>query len=89
MRILVIEDNRDILANVLDYLQIKGYNIDCAQDGLSGFGAVFGDFGHAVIGEAILRRQLAVDVPVQHVGPCLFIDWESSAQSLASSGCAR
>ncbi len=36
MRILVIEDNRDILANVLDYLQIKGYNIDCAQDGLSG-----------------------------------------------------
>ena len=24
MRILVIEDNRDILANVLDYLQLKG-----------------------------------------------------------------
>ena len=36
MRILVIEDNRDILANVLDYLQIKGYSVDCAQDGLSG-----------------------------------------------------
>jgi DNA-binding response OmpR family regulator len=36
MRILVIEDNRDILANVLDYLQLKGYVADCAEDGLSG-----------------------------------------------------
>jgi len=36
MRILVIEDNRDILANVLDYLQLKGFSTDCAQDGLSG-----------------------------------------------------
>ena len=36
MRILVIEDNRDILANVLDYLQLKGFSVDCAQDGLSG-----------------------------------------------------
>ncbi|MEY1661289.1 response regulator transcription factor [Isoalcanivorax beigongshangi] len=36
MRILVIEDNRDILANILDYLQIKGFVVDCAQDGVSG-----------------------------------------------------
>lgn len=36
MRILVIEDNRDILANMLDYLELKGYVVDCAQDGLSG-----------------------------------------------------
>ncbi|MDR1423229.1 MAG: response regulator transcription factor [Azoarcus sp.] len=36
MRILVIEDSRDILANVLDYLQLKGFSVDCAQDGLSG-----------------------------------------------------
>jgi DNA-binding response OmpR family regulator len=36
MRILVVEDNRDILANVLDYLSLKGYSVDCAQDGLSG-----------------------------------------------------
>ena len=36
MRILVIEDNRDILANILDYLQLKGFAVDCAQDGLSG-----------------------------------------------------
>lgn len=36
MRILVVEDNRDILANLVDYLEIKGYTVDCAQDGLSG-----------------------------------------------------
>ena len=36
MRLLVIEDNRDILTNVLDYLQLKGFTVDCAQDGLSG-----------------------------------------------------
>jgi DNA-binding response OmpR family regulator len=36
VRILIIEDNRDILANVLDYLQLKGYGADCAQDGLGG-----------------------------------------------------
>jgi DNA-binding response OmpR family regulator len=36
MRILIIEDNRDILSNVLDYLQLKGYATDCAEDGLTG-----------------------------------------------------
>ncbi len=36
MRILLVEDNRDILANMADYLAIKGYTVDCAQDGLSG-----------------------------------------------------
>lgn len=36
MRILIVEDNPDILANVIDYLQLKGYTVDCAQDGLSG-----------------------------------------------------
>ncbi|MCL4120555.1 UNVERIFIED_CONTAM: hypothetical protein GTU68_041420 [Idotea baltica] len=36
MRILVIEDNVDILTNVLDYLELKNYSVDCAQDGLSG-----------------------------------------------------
>ncbi|HRP95288.1 MAG TPA: response regulator transcription factor [Rhodocyclaceae bacterium] len=36
MRLLVIEDNRDILANLADYLTLKGYVVDCAQDGLTG-----------------------------------------------------
>lgn len=36
MRILLVEDNRDILANLADFLEIKGYTVDCAQDGLTG-----------------------------------------------------
>ena len=32
----MIEDNKDILVNVLDYLALKGFTTDCAQDGLSG-----------------------------------------------------
>ena len=33
MRILVVEDNRDILANLADYLSLKGYTVDCARTG--------------------------------------------------------
>jgi len=36
MRILVIEDHEAILRNIVDYLQMKGYTVDCAQDGLVG-----------------------------------------------------
>jgi DNA-binding response OmpR family regulator len=36
MRILLVEDNSDILANLADYLEIKGYTVDCAKDGLTG-----------------------------------------------------
>jgi DNA-binding response OmpR family regulator len=36
MQILIVEDNRDILINVMDYLALKGYTVDCAQDGLTG-----------------------------------------------------
>jgi DNA-binding response OmpR family regulator len=36
MRLLVVEDNRDILENLADYLTLKRYAVDCAQDGLTG-----------------------------------------------------
>lgn len=36
MRILLVEDNPDILANMADFLELKGYGVDCARDGLSG-----------------------------------------------------
>ena len=36
MRILIVEDNPDILANLADYLELKGYSVDCARDGLAG-----------------------------------------------------
>lgn len=36
MRILVIEDQEDILQNIVDYLELHGYTVDCARDGLGG-----------------------------------------------------
>ena len=45
MRILLVEDNRDILANLADYLGLKGYTVDCAQDGLSGLHLAATDIG--------------------------------------------
>jgi len=36
MRILVIEDQADILQNIADYLALKGYLVDCGHDGLGG-----------------------------------------------------
>ncbi|HEX5054987.1 MAG TPA: response regulator transcription factor [Gammaproteobacteria bacterium] len=36
MRILIIEDNRDILENVAQYLEGKGHVLDFAEDGITG-----------------------------------------------------
>jgi DNA-binding response OmpR family regulator len=36
MKILVIEDNVDILKNVTDFLDLRGFTTDCAEDGLTG-----------------------------------------------------
>ena len=36
MKILVVEDNPDILQNIADYLSNHGYTMDCAEDGLTG-----------------------------------------------------
>jgi DNA-binding response OmpR family regulator len=36
MKILIVEDNRDILQNIADYLSHHGYTTDCAEDGLTG-----------------------------------------------------
>jgi len=36
MRILVVEDNRDLAANIGDYLESKGHTVDFAMDGVAG-----------------------------------------------------
>ena len=36
MRLLVIEDNRDIAANLGDYLEDRGHTVDYAADGVTG-----------------------------------------------------
>ena len=50
VRLLVIEDNRDILANLADYLALRGYVVDCAEDGLTGLHlAATGEFDLIVL----------------------------------------
>ena len=36
MRILLVEDNPDLMANVTHFLEAKGFVVDCARDGRAG-----------------------------------------------------
>lgn len=36
MRILIIEDNRDLAANMIDFMEDRGHAVDAAGDGLTG-----------------------------------------------------
>jgi DNA-binding response OmpR family regulator len=50
MRILVIEDNQDIAANLGDYLEERGHTVDFAADGVTGLHlAVVHDFDAVVL----------------------------------------
>jgi len=50
MRILVVEDNRDIAANLGDYLEDRGHTVDYAADGITGLHlAVVNDFDAIVL----------------------------------------
>ena len=76
MRILIIEDNPDIAANVGDYLEDQGHTVDFAGDGVTGLHlAVVGDFDAIVLDLALpgmdglevcrkLRTEADKDTPV-------------------------
>src|SRR5512135_735411 len=36
MRVLIIEDNRDLASNMFDFLEAKGHVVDAAADGITG-----------------------------------------------------
>lgn len=36
MRVLVVEDNRNLVANLFDYFEARGYTLDAAPDGVTG-----------------------------------------------------
>src|SRR3546814_16659697 len=36
MRVLVIEDNRNLVANLFDYFEARGHVLDAAPDGVTG-----------------------------------------------------
>ncbi len=76
MRVLVIEDNRDVAANVGDFLEARGHEADYAYDGVVGlhlavtqpFDVIILDLGlPGMDGLTLcrrLRRDAASDVPV-------------------------
>ena len=54
MRILIIEDNRDIAINIGDYLEEKGHTVDFAGDGITGLHlAIVNDFDAIVLDLAL------------------------------------
>ena len=76
MRILIIEDNPDIAANLGDYLDEQGHTIDFAGDGITGLHlAVVNDFDAIVLDLALpgmdglevcrkLRNEAGKDTPI-------------------------
>lgn len=76
MRILIIEDNPDIAANIGDYLEDLDYTVDFAGDGITGLHlAVVNDFDAIILDLALpgmdglevcrkLRQDAAKDTPV-------------------------
>lgn len=76
MRILIIEDNPDIAANLGDYLEEQGHTVDFAGDGITGLHlAVVDDFDAIVLDLALpgmdglevcrkLRNEAGKDTPI-------------------------
>lgn len=76
MRLLVIEDNRTLVANLFDYFEARGHTLDAAPDGLTGlhlvssqqYDAVFLDWNlPRMQGPEVLRKlreDLRSDLPV-------------------------
>jgi DNA-binding response OmpR family regulator len=50
MRILIIEDNSDLAANIYDFLEAKGHTLDAAADGITGLHlAIVNDYDAIVL----------------------------------------
>lgn len=72
-RILVIEDNRSLVANLFRYLEARDYVLDAAQDGKSGLDLALGAHGYdAIVLDWMLPR----------------LDGENVIRSMRSLGCA-
>lgn len=56
MRLLVVEDNNDIIANIYEFFEPLGYTLDCARDGISGLSLAAEDNYDAIILDVSLPR---------------------------------
>lgn len=76
MRLLVVEDNRNLVANLFDYFEARGHTLDAAPDGITGLHLATTQAYDAVVldwmlprmdGPEVLRKlreEHAADVPV-------------------------
>ena len=76
MKILVIEDNQDILDNIFEYFELKGHIMDSAQDGVNGLRLASTIAYDAIVLDIMLpgidgieictrlRRDAQLDVPI-------------------------
>jgi DNA-binding response OmpR family regulator len=54
MRVLVIEDNHDLAANLCEYLEERGHRVDAAEDGLTGLHLAVRNACDAIVLDVIL-----------------------------------
>ncbi len=75
MRLLIVEDNRNLVANLFDYFEARGYTLDAAPDGATGLHLAVTQHYDAIVldwmlprldGREVLRglRDASLDVPV-------------------------
>lgn len=87
MKVLIIEDNRDIASSIYDYLEVLGYMVDAAGDGVTGlhlavtkdYDVIILDLGLPGIDGITLCRRLRVDA--QRVVPVLMLTARDSLEN--------
>lgn len=62
MRLLVIEDNRNMVANLFDYFEARGYTVDAAPDGVTGLHLATTQHYDALILDWMMPRMEGPDV---------------------------
>ncbi|RZA20659.1 MAG: response regulator transcription factor [Lysobacteraceae bacterium] len=62
LRVLVIEDQHDIAANIWDFLERRGYQVDHCADGASGLARAMGDVFDAIVLDLGLPRLDGLDL---------------------------
>lgn len=87
MRVLIIEDNQDIAASIFDYLEVLGYTVDAAGDGVTGlhlavtndYDVIILDLGLPGIDGITLCRRLRTDA--QRLIPILMLTARDSLEN--------
>ncbi|WP_317932285.1 response regulator transcription factor [Halioxenophilus sp. WMMB6] len=62
MKLLIVEDNRDISENIADYLEPKGHQLDFAGDGVQGLALALNDDFDAIVLDLNLPRLDGISV---------------------------